>query len=84
MNVQQATTVSRAADLGIRTTAEGIETAQEMEQMRALGCGQLQGYLFSKPSASPSADQSNVWAQPQPTEFIPEALAQRRSGAGGR
>jgi diguanylate cyclase (GGDEF)-like protein len=76
--------VALAADLGIRTTAEGIETADEMEQMRALGCGQLQGYLFSKPSASPSADQSNSWAAPLPTEFIPEAPVQRRAGTGGR
>ena len=48
--------VSLAQDLGMKTTAEGVETQQEMAQMRDLGCAQLQGYLFSKPTASPSSE----------------------------
>ena len=54
--------VALAQDLGMKTTAEGIETAKEMQKMRELGCAQLQGYLFSKPSASPSADKANGWS----------------------
>ena len=53
--------VALACDLGMKTTAEGIETDTEMQKMRELGCSQLQGYLFSKPSASPSSDESNDW-----------------------
>ena len=35
------------------TTAEGVETQQQMELLRALGCSEMQGYLFSpaKPAA---------------------------------
>jgi diguanylate cyclase (GGDEF)-like protein len=48
--------VSLAEDLGMKTTAEGVETPEEMAQMRDLGCVQLQGYLFSTPTASPSCE----------------------------
>jgi diguanylate cyclase (GGDEF)-like protein len=48
--------VSLAEDLGMKTIAEGVETPAEMALMRDLGCVQLQGYLFSKPMASPSRD----------------------------
>jgi EAL domain-containing protein (putative c-di-GMP-specific phosphodiesterase class I) len=30
-------------------TAEGIETADDFNRMRELGCHQLQGYLFGRP-----------------------------------
>jgi EAL domain-containing protein (putative c-di-GMP-specific phosphodiesterase class I) len=35
--------------LGVPTTAEGVETEQQLEQVRADGCTNVQGYLFSKP-----------------------------------
>lgn len=41
--------VSLAASLGMATTAEGAETRAEFEACRALGCGQVQGYLFGRP-----------------------------------
>ena len=31
------------------TTAEGVETQQQLEQVRFLGCTEMQGYLFSPP-----------------------------------
>ena len=37
------------ASLGMITTAEGVETEQQLEILRAEGCVQVQGYLFSKP-----------------------------------
>ncbi len=36
-------------NLGIRTTAEGIETREELDILLAEGCTELQGYLFSRP-----------------------------------
>jgi EAL domain-containing protein (putative c-di-GMP-specific phosphodiesterase class I) len=30
-------------------TAEGVETDQQLEQIRILGCTEMQGYLFSRP-----------------------------------
>jgi diguanylate cyclase (GGDEF)-like protein len=38
-----------AHKLGIRVVAEGIETVEQLEQLRQLGCSLGQGYLFSKP-----------------------------------
>jgi EAL domain-containing protein (putative c-di-GMP-specific phosphodiesterase class I) len=35
--------------LGIATTAEGIETEEQLERVRAEGCTEVQGYLFSAP-----------------------------------
>ncbi len=35
--------------MGIVTTAEGVETEAQLEHVRAEGCTEVQGYLFSKP-----------------------------------
>ena len=36
-------------NLGIPTLAEGVETLEQLEQLRLEGCHQVQGYLFSPP-----------------------------------
>ena len=38
------------ASLGMITTAEGVETAEQFEQLRRVGCNQVQGYLFDRPA----------------------------------
>jgi len=38
------------SNLGMRTTAEGVETQAQLDQVRLEGCTEVQGYLFSKPS----------------------------------
>ncbi len=35
--------------LGIATTAEGVETKEQLDQVRAEGCTEIQGYYFSPP-----------------------------------
>jgi diguanylate cyclase (GGDEF)-like protein len=37
------------SSLGMITTAEGVETEEQLEILRAEGCMQVQGYLFSQP-----------------------------------
>jgi diguanylate cyclase (GGDEF)-like protein/PAS domain S-box-containing protein len=49
------TVVSLASSLGMNVTAEGIETAEQLAQLRALQCQYGQGYLFSKPLDSEEA-----------------------------
>ena len=41
--------IGLGSNLGITTTAEGVETVAQLEQLRAEGCDQVQGYLFSLP-----------------------------------
>jgi EAL domain-containing protein (putative c-di-GMP-specific phosphodiesterase class I) len=49
------TVVALACSLGMNVTAEGIETAEQLAQLRALQCQYGQGYLFSKPLDSEAA-----------------------------
>jgi diguanylate cyclase (GGDEF)-like protein len=38
-----------ANGLGMVTTAEGVETAQQLDAVKAEGCTEMQGFVFSKP-----------------------------------
>ncbi|WP_172605167.1 putative bifunctional diguanylate cyclase/phosphodiesterase [Rhizobium leguminosarum] len=42
--------VALSRNLGISTTAEGVETEYQRDFLAALGCTDLQGYFFSKPA----------------------------------
>jgi len=35
--------------LGMKTTAEGVETREQLDWLRSEGCTEVQGYLFSRP-----------------------------------
>jgi diguanylate cyclase (GGDEF)-like protein len=50
--VQAVVNIAAARDM--TTTAEGIETEQQRELLRALGCTEMQGWLFS--AAKPAAE----------------------------
>ncbi len=41
--------VKMAMALGMETIAEGVETKEQMEFLKEIGCTKLQGYYFSKP-----------------------------------
>ena len=43
--------VSLASELGMDVLAEGVETLDQLAHVRRLGCGSVQGYLFSRPVA---------------------------------
>jgi predicted signal transduction protein with EAL and GGDEF domain len=47
-----AATVEMARAFGLRTTAEGIESEQQLRKLRGLGVEYAQGYLFSRPIAA--------------------------------
>jgi diguanylate cyclase (GGDEF)-like protein len=56
------------SSLGMITTAEGVETAQQLDILRTEGCMQAQGYLFSKPKPASEVPamlqeiQPRIWA----------------------
>ncbi len=41
--------VAMAKSLNMSTTAEGVETAEEAELIRRMGCDKIQGYYFGRP-----------------------------------
>jgi EAL domain-containing protein (putative c-di-GMP-specific phosphodiesterase class I) len=41
--------VSLANSLGMETTAEGVESSEQLQHLRDKGCTEAQGYLFSRP-----------------------------------
>ncbi len=49
--------VQLAKSFRMSITAEGVETAEDFERMRDLGCDTIQGYLFGKPLAYERANQ---------------------------
>jgi diguanylate cyclase (GGDEF)-like protein len=51
---------------GMTTTAEGVETQEQLDQMRAEGCTEVQGYYYSKPT---------------PASGIPQLLSGFQKGA---
>jgi EAL domain-containing protein (putative c-di-GMP-specific phosphodiesterase class I) len=50
-----------ARSFGALTTAEGVETDDQLTRIRAEGCTEVQGYLFSIPL--PAAELPALWAR---------------------
>ena len=45
-----------AESLGIETLAEGVESREQTDFLRGIGCGRLQGYFFGKPAPNGGLD----------------------------
>jgi EAL domain-containing protein (putative c-di-GMP-specific phosphodiesterase class I) len=58
------TIVSLARNLNMGVSAEGLETAEQLEQLRTMDCELGQGYLFSRPLDATSAG-SLIASQPR-------------------
>jgi diguanylate cyclase (GGDEF)-like protein len=76
--------VGIASSMRISATAEGVETPEQLEQVRAEGCTSAQGYLFS-----PSISASECEAFMSRYALVREALGSvvtwpRAAAAGGR
>ncbi|MBW8828767.1 MAG: EAL domain-containing protein [Burkholderiales bacterium] len=50
--------IALARSLGLRVIAEGVENLRQMEVLHRLGCGVMQGFLFSKPKMP---DEIEAW-----------------------
>ena len=53
--------ISMAVDLNFRVICEGVETAQDVEFLRAVGCDMAQGYYFARPM--PIAEFEERWME---------------------
>ena len=66
--------ISLAHQLGLTVTAEGIETAEQCELMRRLGCGFAQGYWFGRPEPAETAgrliEQNPEWFTGHPASTL--------------
>ena len=45
--------------LHVQVVAEGIETTEQVEYLRSIGCDMVQGYVFSKPL--PAREFEKLW-----------------------
>jgi len=62
------TVLSLARNLGLKVVAEGIETVEQRDALKHLGCDRGQGYLFARPM---SALELEVWlAEHQALGFL--------------
>lgn len=62
--------VQLGSSLGLSITAEGVETEEQATLLKAMGCGSLQGYLYSRP------------LPPRAVHADASAAKQRRRSAG--
>jgi EAL domain-containing protein (putative c-di-GMP-specific phosphodiesterase class I) len=75
--------------LGIRSVAEGVETAEVAAALRAMGCDAAQGWCFSHPLEAPAASQWLASHRPAPAggaglaSHVDRSAAAGRSAAGG-
>jgi len=58
------------------TTAEGVETPQQQQLLRALGCSEMQGYLFSP--AKPAAEIRQLFLSHREQSSTAEACQGRK------
>ena len=55
--------VGLARAFGIKTTAEGVETHEQLEAVRSAGCDTAQGYLLARPAADTDVPDALVRGQ---------------------
>jgi diguanylate cyclase (GGDEF)-like protein len=64
--------VALAHGLGLEVVAEGVETTEQLERLRELGCDEMQGFLFSRP-LPPAEFQCLLetgWSAPPPLRSV--------------
>jgi predicted signal transduction protein with EAL and GGDEF domain/FixJ family two-component response regulator len=76
--------IALARSLGLRVIAEGVENLRQMEVLHRLGCGVMQGFLFSKPQPPEDIE---TWLQqtilPRKAPWIMKAGATSLAEAAG-
>jgi diguanylate cyclase (GGDEF)-like protein/PAS domain S-box-containing protein len=70
--------VNIATERHMTTTAEGVETEQQRELLRALGCSEMQGYLFSPPKPAAEISQLLLTHRERPDTARPGRTRKRK------
>ncbi|MDO4523398.1 MAG: EAL domain-containing protein [Eubacteriales bacterium] len=65
--------IQMAKRLGIHTLAEGVETREQYEYLREIGCEKVQGYYYSKPLTK-----EEFWRYPSEHEIAVESRAMHK------
>ncbi len=60
------TLVQLGRDLGLKTLAEGVETTEQMTQLRAENVNSVQGFLFARPLTVAAIDEGILHVEPDP------------------
>ena len=74
-------TIELAHNMGLKVTAEGVETEAVLERLRALGCDLAQGYLISKPIPAAALEEwfrASHWARGHDESTVPADLSGQR------
>jgi diguanylate cyclase (GGDEF)-like protein/PAS domain S-box-containing protein len=64
--------VDMAHSLGLTVIAEGVETPEQLQFLKEIGCDEVQGYLLSRPI--PAEDFERLLHQPVPFPFAVEVV----------
>ncbi|SFV15358.1 diguanylate cyclase (GGDEF) domain-containing protein [Methylobacterium sp. 174MFSha1.1] len=82
--VRAVTTLADSLDM--TTTAEGVETEEQLAHLREAGCTEVQGYLISRPvpseAVAPMLTEDGI-VQPSPTAFSPSGSSRGREAEPG-
>jgi diguanylate cyclase (GGDEF)-like protein len=78
------TTIELAHEFGLQVVAEGVETAETLERLQALGCEYAQGYFIAKPLPhSEFPGWVRRWSQTQGRDIVSIVAAEREARVGG-
>jgi EAL domain-containing protein (putative c-di-GMP-specific phosphodiesterase class I) len=77
-----AAIIGLAHSLRLKPIAEGVETVDQLETLRALHCDKMQGFLFSRPLEVTAASRMLALQRPahRPIITVPARLAGRLAG----
>jgi diguanylate cyclase (GGDEF)-like protein/PAS domain S-box-containing protein len=76
--------VAMCQSLGLRAVAEGVQTPEQLVELRDLGCERAQGYLFSRPVSYEDAVDYLVSGQDALHEALATISSRRLPGQGER
>jgi len=79
------TSIELAHQFGLNAVAEGVESAQSLERLQALGCEYAQGYFIAEPLTQMEfVAWARKWSSRQGEDIVALAAAERAARQGGR